>query len=90
MEIGWAEFTPVASFGGSAMIGVAALFLMLLTGCVMELSGIFSCLLVKRPDWARRIAFVIGVIVGPSLFIGVTGALVALLSTRGLLFHYAT
>jgi hypothetical protein len=30
MEIVWTEFTPVASFAGGAMIGVAALFLMLL------------------------------------------------------------
>ena len=35
MEIAWAEFTPVASFSVGEMIGVAALFLMLLTGRVM-------------------------------------------------------
>ena len=51
MEIAWAEFTPVASFGGGAMIGVAALFLMLLNGCIMGMSGILSGLLVKLPDW---------------------------------------
>ena len=65
MEIAWAEFTPVASFAGAAMIGVAALFLMLLNGRVMGMSGILSGLLVKQPDWAWRLAFVIGVIVGP-------------------------
>ena len=74
MEIAWAEFTPVASFAGCAMIGVAALFLMLLNGRVMGMSGILSGLLVKRPDWAWRLAFVIGVIVGPLLFMGLTGA----------------
>ena len=56
------------------MIGVAALFLMLLNGRVMGMSGILSGLLVKRPDWAWRLAFVIGVIVGPLLFMGLTGA----------------
>ena len=74
MEIGWAEFTPVASFAGGAMIGLAALFLMLLNGRVMGMSGILSGLLVKRPDWAWRLTFVIGVIVGPLLFMGLTGA----------------
>ena len=74
MEIVWAEFTPVASFAGGAMIGVAALLLMLLNGRVMGMSGILSGLLVKRPDWAWRLAFVIGVIVGPLLFMGLTGA----------------
>ena len=74
MEIAWAEFTPVASFAGGAMIGVAALFLMLLNGRVMGMSGILSGLLAKRPDWAWRLAFVFGVIVGPLLFMGLTGA----------------
>ena len=74
MEIAGAEFTPVASFAGGAMIGLAALVLMLLNGRVMGMSGILSGLLVKRPDWAWRLAFVIGVIVGPLIFIGLTGA----------------
>ena len=74
MEIAWAEFTPAASFAGGAMIGVAALFLMLLNGRVMGMSGILSGLLVKRPDWQWRLAFVIGVIVGPFIFLAVTGA----------------
>ena len=74
MAISWAEFTPVASFTGGALIGVAALFLMLLNGRVMGMSGILSGLLAKRPDWAWRLAFVIGVIVGPFLFMGLTGA----------------
>ena len=74
MEIAWAEFTPVASFAGGAMIGVAALFLMLLNGRVMGMSGILSGLLVKRPDWPWRLAFVIGVIVGIFIFMTVTGA----------------
>ena len=64
MEIAWAEFTPVASFGGGAMIGVLALFLMLLNGRIMGMSGILSGLLVKLPDWPWRLAFVIGVMVG--------------------------
>ena len=74
MEIAWAEFTPAASFVGGAMIGVAALFLMLLNGRVMGMSGILSGLLVKLPGWPWRLAFVIGVIVGPFMFLAVTDA----------------
>ena len=73
MEIAWAEFTPVASFGGGAMIGVAALFLMLLNGRIMGMTGILSGLLVKLPDWPWRLAFVIGVMAGPFIFMAVTG-----------------
>ena len=74
MEIAWAEFTPLPSFGGGAMIGVAALFLMLLNGRIMGMSGILSGLLVERPDWPWRLAFVIGVIAAPLIFMAVTGA----------------
>ena len=74
MEIAWAEFTPVVSFAGGVMIGFAALFLMLLNGRVMGMSGILSSLLIARPDWVWRFAFVIGVIIGPLLFMGLTNA----------------
>ena len=74
MEIAWAEFTLVTSFGGGAMIGVAALFLMLLNGRIMGMSFILGGLLVKSPDWPWRLAFVIGVMAGPFLFMSVTGA----------------
>ena len=74
MEIAWAAFTPAASFAGGAMIGLAALLLMLLNGRVMGMSGILSGLLVKRLDWPWRLAFVIGVIVGPFIFMVITGA----------------
>ena len=40
------------------------------------MSGILSGLLVKRPDWPWRLAFVIAVIVGPFLFMAVTSALI--------------
>ena len=74
MEIAWAEFTPAASFAGGAIIGLAALFLMLLNGRVMGMSGSLSDVLVIRPDWPWRLAFVVGVIVGPFIFMAVTGA----------------
>ncbi len=76
MEIAWAEFTPMASIGGGAMIGVAALFLMLLNGRMMGMSGILSGLSVKFPDWPWRLAFLIGVIAGPFIFIAITGVLI--------------
>ena len=55
------------------MIGVAALFFMLLNGRVIGMSGILSGLLVKRSDWPWRLAFVIGVIVGPFILMAFSG-----------------
>ena len=77
MEIAWAQFTSVASFAGGAMIGVAALFLVLLNGCVMGMGGTMSGLLITRPDWAWRLNLVIGVIVGPLLFLAQVWLLLA-------------
>jgi len=74
MEIAWSEFTPWASFAGGAMIGAAALGLMLLNGRIMGMSGILNGLMMGNPDRAWRLAFVIGVIAGPFLLIVVTGA----------------
>ena len=56
------------------MIGVATLFLMLLNCRVMGMSGILSGLLIKRQDWVWRLASVIGFMVGPLLFMGLTDA----------------
>ena len=69
MEIAWANY-PGASFAGGAMIGVAALFLMLLMAALWDewYFGGFG----QGPDWPR-LAFVIGVIVGPFIY-GFTGA----------------
>ena len=55
------------------MIGVAALFLMLLNGRIIGMSGILSGLLVKLPDWPWRLAFDIGVMVGTVRFMAVIG-----------------
>jgi uncharacterized membrane protein YedE/YeeE len=74
MYIAWSEFTPLASFTGGAMIGAAALLLMLLNGRVMGMSGILTGLMVGHADRLWRLAFVAGVIIGPFLFIAFSGA----------------
>jgi uncharacterized membrane protein YedE/YeeE len=75
MVINWTDFTPFASFGGGVLIGLAALILMLAKGRVMGVSGILAGLL-SRPsgvDWAWRLVFVIGTLLGPLLLVAVRG-----------------
>ena len=69
MTINWAEFTPLLSFFGGALIGGAALFLMLAKGRIMGVSGILAGLLPPfgRFELSWRLAFVFGVIAGPLL-----------------------
>src|SRR5215472_919755 len=71
------SFTPVASLIGGALIGVAAVMLMALTGRIAGVSGIAARLLPPYEDreFAGRIAFVAGLIAAPILFLIATGRL---------------
>jgi hypothetical protein len=60
------NLTPLSGFAGGALIGLASAALMLLTGRIAGVSGIFGGLLALRPgDRAWRLAFVAGLIAAP-------------------------
>ena len=62
------NFTPLSGLLGGALIGLAASALMLLTGRIAGISGIFGGLIApgsKDRNW--RLAFVAGLIVAPLL-----------------------
>lgn len=61
-----ANFTPVSAAIGGLLIGLSAVLLMILTGRIAGISGIFSGLLNLRGEgkgW--RVAFVAGLILAP-------------------------
>ena len=61
-----ANFTPVSAAIGGALIGLSALLLMLLTGRIAGISGIFAGLLgLGANDKGWRVAFVAGLILAP-------------------------
>jgi uncharacterized protein len=64
------EFTPVASFVGGMLIGVAAVVLMAVNGRIAGVSGILSRLLPPYEDGAlpTRLAFIVGIIAAPLLY----------------------
>src|SRR5256885_14868354 len=60
------EFTPLSAAIGGALIGLSAVLLMLLTGRIAGISGIFGGLLnVRSEDKGWRIAFIAGLILAP-------------------------
>src|SRR5207237_1528135 len=68
-----ANFTPVSAAIGGVLIGLSAVLLMLSTGRIAGISGIFSGLLNLRGEhqgW--RIAFIAGLILAP-IFAGLIG-----------------
>ena len=69
------EFTPFASFGGGALIGLAAVLLMGSLGRVMGATGILAGLLSPESGDAFRwrAALLAGMVSGPLLMLAVTG-----------------
>jgi hypothetical protein len=66
MESVMANFTPVSAAIGGALIGLSAVLLMISTGRIAGISGIFSGLLnVRGEDRDWRIAFLAGLILAP-------------------------
>ena len=63
-----ANFTPLSAAIGGALIGLSAVLLMLLTGRIAGISGIFGGLLNPGSgDKGWRIAFIAGLILAPLL-----------------------
>ncbi len=70
MSIDWPHFTPLAALAGGALIGIAAAMFLLLNGRIAGISGVLGGLL--RPtkgDMAWRIAFVLGLVGAPLVYV---------------------
>lgn len=63
MLIDFEAFTPMASTFGGAMIGLAALLLLVGSGRIMGASGILTSLVLEQSLW--RIVFVFSLVVTP-------------------------
>ncbi len=73
------EFTPIASLAGGALIGVATVLLMAFQGRIAGVSGIASRLFPPYTDseFIGRLAFVLGLIFAPIIYVYVTGQIPA-------------
>jgi uncharacterized membrane protein YedE/YeeE len=60
------DFTPVSAAIGGGLIGLSAVLLMLLTGRIAGISGIFAgCLGLRMNHNGWRVAFIAGLILAP-------------------------
>jgi hypothetical protein len=93
------HLAPVSGLFGGALIGLAAAAMMLLTGRIAGVSGIFGGLLTMRPsDRAWRIAFVAGLIAAPLIAVLAGASLprppmttnIALIAAGGLLVGFGS
>jgi uncharacterized protein len=70
MSIDWNAFTPWSALAGGALIGLAAAMFLLVNGRIAGISGILGGLLVpKSGDIAWRVAFLVGMLVAPTVWL---------------------
>jgi len=69
------EFTPATSALGGALIGLAAVMMMLFLGRIMGATGIFSGAITptSQRNWLWRVATLAGMISGPLAYLVFTG-----------------
>ena len=69
MTVDFSAFTPVAALVGGALIGLAAVLLVLFNGRIAGISGIVGSLLPPRAQGsAWQVAFVIGLLAAPWVY----------------------
>lgn len=68
-------FTPLASLGGGALIGLGAVLLMLGLGRILGATGIMSGIVFAegRDELSWRVAMVLGMVLAPGLIFVATG-----------------
>ncbi|CCB67675.1 MULTISPECIES: YeeE/YedE family protein [unclassified Hyphomicrobium] len=73
------EFTPIASAVGGALIGCAAVLLMLMGGRIAGISGMLSRVLVpgRESKPLQALAFVVGLISAPIVWMAVSGSAIS-------------
>ena len=69
------NFTPIAGLIGGVLIGLSAVLMLAMNGRIAGISGIFSGLFnFNLPDMGWRLAFVLGLVIGPLLYVFAGGA----------------
>lgn len=69
MMIDWQHFTPIASFAGGLLIGLAAALFFLVNGRIAGISGILGGLLrPARKDVLWRVLFILGLAMAPFVY----------------------
>ena len=75
MNIDWNHFTPWASLMGGLLLGVASAAFLLINGRILGISGILGGLLPpKVGDIGWRVAFLLGMLAAPTVFMALAPA----------------
>jgi len=70
MSVDWNHFTPLTALAGGVLIGIAVAMFVLLNGRIAGISGVLGGLLrPSKGDVAWRVAFVLGLVGAPSVYL---------------------
>ena len=69
MALDWSAFTPGEALAGGALIGLAAAMFALLNGRIAGISGILGGVAGAPADRGWRVAFLLGLVVAPLVWI---------------------
>ena len=73
------EFTPYSALAGGALIGLAAVLLMLMNGRIAGVSGILGGMMrFDEGEFGWRAAFILGLILTPMMYMGLTKEMIPL------------
>lgn len=69
MSIDWNSFTPWASLGGGALIGLAVSVFVLVNGRIAGISGLLAAAVQRSSDgWGEKVCFLLGLLLAPLLW----------------------
>ncbi|MEQ9727283.1 YeeE/YedE family protein [Pseudomonas sp. WHRI 8822A] len=69
MSIDWNSFTPWASLGGGAMIGLAISVFIVVNGRIAGISGLLAAAAQRSSDaWGETVLFLLGLLLAPLLW----------------------
>ncbi|KFE56468.1 YeeE/YedE family protein [Pseudomonas syringae] len=69
MSIDWLHFTPWASLGGGALIGLAASLFVLVNGRIAGISGLLGTMMqFDSEGWSEKTLFLLGLMIAPLLW----------------------
>jgi len=69
MSIDWNSFTPWASLGGGAMIGLAISVFIVVNGRIAGISGLIAAAAQRGSDaWGEKVLFLLGLLLAPLLW----------------------
>ena len=79
------NFTPVSALTGGLLIGLSVILFFILNGRMTGISGIASNFLISKDNRIENLLFLVGLVLGPSIYTFISGQEINISITNSLL-----